>query len=86
MSNPNSATSREDLGVRLGEVLVRCEEEAVVVWDDDVAPLAAPGTFGAYSSMFQTADGRLGVLWETQGDQAARGCTGGSCSIVLSFV
>ena len=86
MSNPNSATDRVNPAVRLGEVLVRCEEEAVVVWDNVTAPLASEGTFGAYSSMFQAPDGRIGVLWETEGNQAARGCSGGSCSIVLSFL
>ena len=27
-----------------------------------------------YSSLFQQADGQVGVLWETEGDQPARGC------------
>jgi hypothetical protein len=32
------------------------------------------------------ASGRVGVLWETEGDQQARGCHGEGCSIVLSFI
>mgnify|MGYP000604143471 CR=1 FL=1 len=86
MSNPNSATDRINLSVRLGDVLVRCEEEAVVTWAEEAVSLSTPQTFGAYSSIFQTPDGKIGVLWETEGDQASRGCTGGSCSIVLSFL
>jgi hypothetical protein len=51
-----------------------------------VLPLAAPGTSAGYSSLFEMPDGRVGVLWETEGDQRERGCRGEGCSIVLSFL
>ena len=57
-----------------------------MVWSPSVLPLAAPGTSAGYSSLFEMPDGRVGVLWETEGDQRARGCRGEGCSIVLSFL
>ena len=55
-----------------------------VEWSATATGLATATTSAGYSSMFETPDGRVGVLWETDGHRP--GCTGEGCSIVLSFI
>lgn len=87
-SNPNCRSgTRRNQAVRVGSL---ADSNATVVeWADSYVRVGAtPETPGGYSSIFQFQgnDGRIGVLWETEGEgQHARGCHG-ICSIVLSFV
>ena len=46
--------------------------------------LATATTSAGYSALFQRPDGRVGVLWETEGD--VPGCRGEGCSIAVSFL
>ena len=69
--------------MRLGKIVGTPPAEALV-WDARVTQLATATTSAGYSSLFQMPDGRIGVLWETEGGQ--QGCRGEGCSIVLSFV
>ena len=46
--------------------------------------LATATTSAGYSALFQRPDGRVGVLWETEGD--VPGCRGQGCSIAVSFL
>ena len=82
-SNANSPTHRINPSVRLGEVAAN---GLSVNWADTVTLLANEGTSAGYSSLFETSNGRIGVLWESEGDQPSRGCHGEGCSIVLSFL
>ena len=79
-SNPNSATERIDLSVRLGEGVVG----TTVEWSNHVTSLAGETTSAGYSSLFESDNGSVGVLWETQGQ--VKDCHGEGCSIVLSFL
>jgi len=79
-SNPNSATERIDLSVRLGEGVVG----TTVEWSNHVISLAGETTSAGYSSLFESDNGSVGVLWETQGQ--VKDCHGEGCSIVLSFL
>ena len=83
LSNANSPTARVDLSVRLGK-LVGGPTAETLVWDRHVSRLASPGTAAGYSSLFQMVDGRVGVLWETDGHR--HDCKGEGCSIVISFL
>ena len=78
-SNANSPSVRVNPAVRLGEATA-----AGVAWAAGATQLATGATSAGYSSIFEAADGRLGVLWETEGGQP--GCHGEGCSIVLSFL
>ena len=84
-SNPNSAitNSRVNPSVRLGEV-VRVGGGGEVNWSTHAVPLASPTTSSGYSTMFEAEDGRVGVFWETEGDDDK--CRGQGCSIVLSYL
>ena len=92
-SNANSATRRQDLAVRLGSVRVHHggaqrsggahATTAAVVWAKAAWPLGKRNTSAGYSSMLELGGtGRIGVLWETEGN--VEGCRGEGCSIVFS--
>ena len=97
-SNANSATRRVNPTVRLGSLARQQPTGGAggtgggapgattgeVVWSTATTPLATATTSAGYSSLFETPDHRIGVLWETQGSKP--GCTGEGCSIVLSFL
>ena len=51
---------------------------------DNATQLATATTSAGYSALFQRPDGRVGVLWETEGD--VPGCRGQGCSIAVSFL
>ena len=78
-SNPNNPTQRIDLAVRLGNTV-----QGEVAWSKHAVPLAATATSAGYSSLFESDQGQVGVLWETEGNDLK--CKGEGCSIVLSFL
>ena len=55
-----------------------------VAWATHVTQLASTNASAGYSSLLELADGRVGVLWETEGN--VPGCRGEGCSIVYSVV
>ena len=83
-SNANDPRYRVNPSVRLGKVVGA--GAVTVQWESAVTQLAAAETTAGYSSIFETSGGKVGVLWETNGAQMARGCRGEGCSIVLSFL
>lgn len=80
-SNPNSPTERIDLAVRLGNDV---NGGGRVAWSKNVVSLANERTSAGYSSLFESDNGSVGVLWETEGNGVK--CKGEGCSIVLSFI
>jgi hypothetical protein len=84
-SNANNPRRRVNPSIRLGR-LVGTPPAQSLVWDAHAKPLATATTSAGYSTLCQDARGRVGVLWETEGEQVVRGCHGEGCSIVLSFV
>ena len=83
-SNANSPSKRQNPSLRLGQV-VMAQQRPKVEWSATTTQLATTTTAAGYSSVFQMPSGQLGVLWETEGGQPARGCRGEGCSIVLSL-
>ena len=81
-SNPSSATSRANMTLFVGR-----RGGGGIAWGPALALGADPARAAGYSSIFETDDGRLGVLWETSPDDpSATNCTGGYCQIALSMV
>ena len=58
--------------------------EGDLEWAANATQLATATTSAGYSALFQRKDGRVGVLWETEGD--VPGCRGQGCSIAVSFL
>jgi len=78
-SNPNNPLERIDLAVRLGN-----DMNGQIAWSENVVSLASEKTSAGYSSLFESDNGSVGVLWETEGNNVK--CHGEGCSIVLSFL
>ena len=82
-SNANSPSKRQNPSLRLGQIMME-QQKPKVEWSKTTTQLATTTTAAGYSTVFRLPGGRLGVLWETAGDQQ-RGCLGEGCSIALSF-
>ena len=88
-SNPSHPTQRANMSLFLGQYDSATGGGVTqgIKWDAGT-PLSDGGAAvpAAYSALFESRDEAVGILWETQGDEAFEGCTGGYCSIVLSVI
>ena len=83
-SNPSSTTHRENMTLRIGTL--DASQASGITWDRGMVLAKSATEAAGYSSIFEGSDGKVGVLWETQGDDAFPNCYGGYCQIVLTLV
>ena len=85
-ANPSSAVHRANMTLRVGR---RSDGGgASIAWEHVISVgSGGPAVPAGYSSVFESDDGRVGVLWETQADgPPLTNCTGGYCQIVLTMM
>ena len=83
-SNPSSTTYRENMTLRIGNL--DASQASGITWEDSIVLAKSATEAAGYSSIFQGSDGKVGVLWETHGDDSFPNCYGGYCQIVLTLV
>ena len=85
-SNPSSTIHRENMTLHIGKL--DTSKKSGIAWDQGLLLGKSSTEAAGYSSIFESQEGKIGILWET-GDidnETFPGCYGGYCQIVLTIV